>query len=293
MQLRRMCSVLAAAAMSVGFASFAAADVTGKVKLEGKAPELKEIDMSGVAECKAAHADPVYEESVVADDAGNLANVVVYIKADDPASLGGEVPTEPAVLDQKGCMYQPHVIAMMAGQELQVKNSDPFLHNVHSLAQTNPAFNFGQPNVDPGKKVEPPKTAENIKVKCDVHPWMNAYIIVLEHPFFGVSKEDGSFTIKGTPPDGDYTLQAWHESLGTQEVQVSVKDGKAELAEPITFKSQGAAAPQQQDNGVRLASLETKKEGGCSSGCCAEKTAAGSKMAEAPAPAPAQTAAAK
>ena len=278
----RMCSVLAAAAMSVGFASFAAADVTGKVKLDGKAPELKEIDMSGVAECKAAHADPVYEESVVADENGNLANVVVYIKADDPAALGGEVPKEPAVLDQKGCMYSPHVIAMMAGQELQVKNSDPFLHNVHSLAQTNPAFNFGQPNVDPGKKVEPPKTAENIKVKCDVHPWMNAYIIVLEHPFFAVSKDDGTFTIKGTPPDGDYTLQAWHESLGTQEVQVSVKDGKAELAEPITFKAQGAAAPVQ-DNGVRLASLETvKKSDGaaCPSGCCSEgKPAADTKLA--------------
>jgi hypothetical protein len=182
----------------------------------------------------------------------------------------------------------------MAGQELQVKNSDPFLHNVHSLAQTNPAFNFGQPNVDPGKKVEPPKTAENIKVKCDVHPWMNAYIIVLEHPFFGVSKEDGTFTIKGNPPDGDYTLAAWHESLGTQEVQATVKDGKAELAEPITFKSQGAAAPQQQDNGVRLASLETaakKSDGACPSGCCSEKTAADAKLAEAPA-APAPTAAA-
>ena len=279
-------SILTAAAMSVGLAALAHADITGKVKLDGKAPEAKEIDMSGVAECKAAHSDPVFEEAVVADDAGNLANVVVFIKADDPAALGGEAPKEPAVLDQKGCMYEPHVLAMMVGQDLVVKNSDPFLHNVHSLAQTNPAFNFGQPNKDPGKKVpDGPKTAENIKVKCDVHPWMSAYIIVLEHPFFGVSKEDGTFTIKGNPPDGDYTLQAWHESLGTQEVQVSVKDGKAEVAEPIAFKSSGAMAPAQ-DNGVRLASLETgaakTSTGGCASGCCSEaKPAADAKMATA------------
>jgi hypothetical protein len=112
-------TLLAAAAMSVGFVSFAAADITGKVKLDGKAPDAKEIDMSGVAECKAAHTDPVYEEHVVADEQGNLANVVVYIKADDAAALGGEIPKEAAVLDQKGCMYEPHVLAMMVGQELK------------------------------------------------------------------------------------------------------------------------------------------------------------------------------
>jgi len=283
-------TLLAAAAMSVGFVSLASADITGKAKLDGKAPEAKEINMSGVAECKAMHSDPVYEEQVVADESGNLANVVVYIKADDPAALGGEAPKEAAVLDQKGCMYEPHVLAMMVGQELKVKNDDPFLHNVHSLAQTNPAFNFGQPNKDPGKPVEPPKAAENIKVKCDVHPWMNAYIIVLEHPFFAVSKEDGSFTIKGTPPDGDYTLAAWHESLGTQEAKVTVKDGKAELAEPITFKAQGAAAPAQ-ENGVRLASLQTEKKGDGNCACCTEKGAADGKLADG-ARSPAQTAAA-
>ena len=283
-------SILTAAAMSVGLATLAAhADITGKVKLDGKAPEPKEIDMSGVAECAKAHADPVFEETVVADDQGNLANVVVFIKDDAGALAGQPVPTEPAVLDQQGCQYVPHVLAMMVGQELQVKNSDPFLHNVHSLAQQNPAFNFGQPNKDPGKKVDPPKTAENIKVKCDVHPWMSMYIVVVEHPFFGVSKEDGTFTIKGNPPDGDYTLQAWHESMGTQEVQVSVKDGKAELAEPITFKSQGAMAePVKSD--VRLASLQTEpksetKSAGCPSGCCETKTADGGKLADAAAPA--------
>src|SRR5207253_5146193 len=97
--------------------------------------------------------------------------------------------------DQKGCMYSPHVLAMMVGQDLVVKNSDPFLHNVHSLAQSNVAFNQGQPNIDPGKDMGPQKSAETFHVKCDVHPWMSAYVAVLDNPFFDVTKDDGSFNI--------------------------------------------------------------------------------------------------
>jgi hypothetical protein len=279
MQVRQW--VLAAAVSAAAACALTArAEITGKVKLDGQAPEPKQIDMGGVPECAKLHADPVFEETVFADENGNLANVVVSIKTDDPSALGGDVPKEPAVLDQKGCTYVPHVLAVMVGQEIVIKNSDPFLHNVHSLAQTNPAFNFGQPNVDPGKKVDPMKVAENIKVKCDVHPWMGMYLIVREHPFFAVSKEDGSFTIPGELPDGEYTLEAWHESLGTQEAKVNVSGGKAELAEPITFKASGASAePVNKD--VRLASLtqEKKADSSCSSGCCTEKSA-GTKMAD-------------
>src|SRR5262245_4198385 len=180
---------LYAATVSVALAGAARADITGKVKLDGKAPEPKQIDMKGVPECAKLHADPVYEETVVAGENGELANVVVFIKADDPAALGGEIPKEAAVIDQKGCMYEPHVLVCMVGQELKVKSDEPFLHNVHSLAQQNPSFNFGQPNKDPGKSVEPMKVAENIKVKCDVHPWMGMWLIVVEHPFFAVSGE--------------------------------------------------------------------------------------------------------
>jgi hypothetical protein len=261
-------TLLFAAAMSAALATVASAEITGKVKLDGEAPEARQIDMSGVKECNDQHPDPVFDDVVMVDDEGNLANVVVFIKTDDPGALGGDVPSTPAVLDQQGCVYVPHVLPMMAGQELIIKNSDPFLHNVHSLAQINPAFNFGQPNKDPGKKVDSPRAAENIKVKCDVHPWMSAYIVVLEHPFFGVSQEDGSFTIPGELPDGEYTLQAWHERFGTQEVQVSVQGGKAELSEPITFKAEGAMAEPVNPE-VRLASLEAgKKSDGCGSGCC-------------------------
>jgi len=266
------CCLLAAAVSvaSLGFGALAGADVTGKVKLEGKAPEPKEIDMSGVKECAAQHADPVYEETIVAGENGELANVVVAVKAEEAAALGGEVPREPAVLDQKGCQYIPHVLAMMVGQDLIVKNDDPFLHNVHSLAQINPAFNFGQPNKDPGKKVDPPKAPENIKVKCDVHPWMSAWIIVHEHPFFAVSGEDGSYTIKGLP-DGEYTLTAWHEKLGTQETKVTVKDGKGEVAE-IVFKAGSADAGSAAEGAAISASVSTEatrtSAGAMPGGCC-------------------------
>ena len=132
-------------------------------------------------------------------------------------------------------MYTPHVLALMVGQSLAIRNDDPFLHNVHSLAQTNPGFNFAQPNKDPGKEVDPPKVPEVIKVKCDVHPWMSEWIVVLDNPFFSVTNEDGKFSIKGLP-DGDYTLQAWQEKYGTQEQKVTVKDGKAEVN--FTFKAE-------------------------------------------------------
>src|SRR3954467_2320352 len=209
----QMLTAMLAAAACAALSMPVFADITGRVKLDGKAPEPRQIDMSGVKECADQHPDPVNEETIVADDKGNLANVVVSIKADDPSALGGEVPKEAAVLDQKTCMYTPHVLPVMVGQTMKIKNDDPFLHNVHSLAQTNPAFNFGQPNKDDGKPVDPPKAPEIIKVKCDVHPWMSAWIIVVDNPFFAASKEDGTYTIKGNLPDGEYTLHAWHEKL--------------------------------------------------------------------------------
>ena len=233
---------VAAAAFAMAVSSFAFAEIKGKVTLDGKPPEMKEIDMSAVKECAAQHADPVTEQTVVADDKGNLANVIVAIKKEEGKDLPGEAPSEPAVLDQKGCMYEPHAIAMMAGQEMVVKNSDAFLHNVHALSTVNPPFNFGQPTKDEeGKKLGPdaPKAAEYFRVKCDVHPWMSAYIGVFEHPFHAVSGEDGKYTIKGKVPDGEYTLVAWHEKFGEKEEKVTIKDGKAEKS--FSFKPEAAA----------------------------------------------------
>jgi len=264
----------ASAALSVSGVGAARADLTGAVKLDGKAPEAEQIDMAGVADCAKLHADPVYKEDVVVGEKGELKNVVVAIKKEDSPDLTGEVPKEAAVIDQKGCMYSPHVLAMMVGQEFKVKNSDPFLHNIHSLATTNPPFNKGQPNVNDGEKFDSPKAPETFHVKCDVHPWMSCYVAVFDHPFFSVSDDAGKFDIKGLP-DGDYTVLAWHEKLGTQEQKVSVKDGKGEVN--FTFKAEGAMAPANENKAI-LASDSGKTE--CKS-CCEGMTKAAAITASA------------
>jgi len=263
---------LAALALSA-LGGFASADITGKVNLDGKPPEQKEIDMSGVKECAAKHTDPVQEQTVVANDKGDLANVIVAIKKEEGKDLPGEVPTEAAVLDQKGCMYEPHALAMMTGQPFKVKNDDEFLHNVHSLSTVNPPFNFGQPTKDDGKDVDPMKAAEYFRVKCDVHPWMSAYIAVFEHPFFAVTKDDGTYKIpiKGLA-DGDYTLTFWHEKYATDPVEekITVKDGKVE--QNHTFKAEAAMAqPAVKD--VVLASDSGEKKMSCPACSDASKVA--------------------
>ena len=219
----------AVAVLAIG-AAVARADVTGHVTLAGPPPDMATIDMSGQKQCAALHPDPVTEETVVVGDKGELRNVVVSLKrSDDDAPLAGEpaVPTEPAVLDQQGCMFSPHVLAMRAGQPLVVKNSDPFLHNVHSQSTVNDAFNMAMPTKNDGERADPqPKAPETFKVKCDVHPWMTGWVAILNSPYFAVTGDDGTFDIKGLP-DGTYTLQAWHERYGVKEQKVTVKDGKA------------------------------------------------------------------
>ena len=260
--------VLAAAAVvALGVSSLTfAGDISGTAKLDGPAPEAKPIDMSGVEQCNSLHPDPVMEESVVANDKSMLANVVVAVKKEDSPDLTGEQPKEAAMIDQEGCMYKPHVLAMMGGQDLLIKNSDNFLHNIHSLSEKNPSFNIPQPNKNDGQKVDAPKTPEYFHVKCDVHPWMSCYVACFDHPFFGVSDKEGKWTIKNLP-DGDYTLTAWHEKLGTQEKKVTIKDGKPAEAIEFTFKPEGAMGPDVQD--VILASSSGDKDKGSCPACCA------------------------
>jgi plastocyanin len=221
--------------------------VTGKVTLTGKIPDMPEIvAIKSVPDCAKQHKDPVYEEKVVAGDKGELANVVIYVKTPEGKTLG-KVPTETATLDQKGCVYVPHVIAVMVGQPFAVKNSDPFLHNVHSLSLDNAAFNIGQPTVGE-KKFEPFKAVETFKVKCDVHPWMAAWVVVVDNPYFAVSSADekamGKYSIdtKGLP-DGEYTFVAWHEVYGTQEQKAKVTGGKAELNFTFNADKKAQAKP--------------------------------------------------
>jgi len=269
----------AAASVVLGFGAAASfADVTGTAKLDGKAPEAKTIDMSGVKECNDLHPDPVAEETIVASDKGELKNVVISIKQE---GLTGDVPKEPAVIDQVGCQYHPHVLAMMTGQDLLVKNSDPFLHNIHSLSQVNPAFNKAQPNKNDGEKMEAPKAPETYHVKCDVHPWMSCYVAVFDNPFFAVTDDSGKFAIKNLP-DGEYTLHAWHEKLGEQDQQIKVAGGKADKDIVFTFKPEAAQAPAVNETGVRLAS-DVKESTECKNGgaCCGGDVSKAAKIAAA------------
>jgi NADH-quinone oxidoreductase subunit N len=199
--------------------------VSGVVKLDGPPPQMAKIDMSGVAQCAQQHSTPVYQETVVTGADGGLANVVVSIRKEEGVALPSVPPGAPAVLDQHGCQYVPHVVALMKDQPLLVRNSDPFLHNVHTLPEKNEGENKAQPNVDPGSRLKTPKEAEYFRVKCDVHPWMGAWVAVLDNPYFAVTDKDGKFALPKGLADGEYTLVAWHEKFGTQQAKVTVKDG--------------------------------------------------------------------
>jgi plastocyanin len=233
---------LSAVAVSTLLSGAAIAQVTGTVVLDGKAPEPKEINMAATKECADQHTDPPLDETIVAGEKGELKNVIVFLKKEEGMDVPAEVPKETAVLDQKGCQYIPHVLPVMIGQKVSIKNDDNFGHNVHSFSKENPPFNFAQ-NKDPGKPIDPFKTVETIMVKCDVHPWMLAYVRVFDHPFFAASAADGKFAInaKGLP-DGEYTFVAWHEKLGEQEAKATVAGGKAEGLK-FTFKAASVQAP--------------------------------------------------
>jgi plastocyanin len=195
--------------------------IKGVVTAVGAADADVTIKMDADPVCAGLHTSPVESETTLANASGQLANVLVYVKS---PGLTGPAPSTPLVLSQQGCIYHPHVAAMVAGQTLKVVNQDPTLHNVHALAKANTEFNQAQPfqNMELERKFD--KTEMAIHVKCDVHPWMQSYITVLPHPYFSVTGADGSFSISGVPA-GSYEVEAWHETLGTKTGQVTVTAG--------------------------------------------------------------------
>ena len=200
-----------------------AGSITGRISFEGTPPTPTPIKMASDPYCEKQGA-AVSDTVVVAAD-GGLRNVFVYVK-DGLGDLRFPVPATPVVLDQKSCRYVPHVFGVQVGQPVEIVNSDPTLHNIHALAQANREFNIGQPN--PGKNTHTFSTKEvMVPFKCDVHRWMNAYAGVLDHPFYSVTSDEGRFELKDLPP-GTYTIEAWHESLGTQTQTVTIgeKDTK-------------------------------------------------------------------
>jgi hypothetical protein len=206
--------------------------VRGVVRFAGVAPQPQVLSMAANAVCAAHHRGQVIDESVLVNANGTLRNVVVWVSG-GLKNRRFSPPAEPAVLDQVGCVYTPHVVAVMVGQRLLVKNSDPFLHNVRAAAVNNPPVNIGQPTVDGGRPLVF-LAPDRLLVKCDIHPWMTAYVHVRENPFFAVSGTDGSFKLPDLPP-GKYEFTAWHEVFGEQRQTVSVEAGKP-LKLEFTFR---------------------------------------------------------
>ena len=209
------------------------ATISGKVKFTGAKPTMPKIDMTEEPKCKAKYtAAPPTDEAVVVNANGTLANVFVYVKAGLPEGYKAPAPAGPVTLDQDGCRYHPHVLGILVGQQLAIKNSDGILHNIKAKGTKNRPFNISQPTVMTSDRTF---TAPEVMVplECNVHGWMHAWLGVLPHPFFAVSGSDGSFTIKGLPP-GTYTVEAWQEKYGTRTATVTVAGSETKTAD-FTF----------------------------------------------------------
>jgi len=206
-----------------------AATVTGKVSFSGEKPTLRNIDMSANPVCARVHTTPQKSEEAIVNDNGTLRNTFVWIKSGLPDKQW-PTPSAPVELAQDGCMYKPHVIGVMTGQGIEIKNDDATNHNIHPLPKVNQEWNESQPPKGDPKTKSFAREEVMIPVKCNVHPWMRAYIGVVSHPFFAVTGDDGTFTIKGLPP-GTYTLEAWHEKYGTKDVQITVAPKESKTAD--------------------------------------------------------------
>ena len=191
------------------------ATINGTVKFDGTAPKPSKIDMSQDPGCKGTNEA---ENEVV--NGGDLANVFVYVK-DGLGNRTFDVPKDPVVLDQKGCQYHPHVLGVMAGQTVQIKNDDPTTHNIHPTPKDNREWNESQPPSSPTIEKNFAREEIMLPVKCNQHPWMKMYISVVKSPFFAVTDKAGKYEIKGLPP-GDYTIAFVQEKLGEQDQKVTV-----------------------------------------------------------------------
>ena len=208
--------------------------ITGTVTLDGTPPALRPIIMTAGPDCAKLHSTPLMYPEVVVGDHGALANVLVYVKS----GLGNyhfDVPATPATLDQVGCMYEPHVLGVMAHQTLDIKNTDPIVHNVHPVPHANRAWNKSQPVGSAPIEASFDNPDFAIPVLCNLHPWMRGYVFVFSHPYFDVTTAAGTFTLKNVPP-GTYTIEAWQEKYGTQQQTVTLA-AKAQQTVSFTFKS--------------------------------------------------------
>lgn len=210
--------------------------VTGKIVFAGKKPPRKIVDMDEDPQCRKLHKAAVVNNAIAVNRNGTLSNVFVYVKQ----GLDGkqfEPPATPATLDQKGCWFEPRVFGLQTGQALSVTNSDPVTHNVHPRPHDNREWNQSQAAGEPPIQRRFMHPEVMIRVKCNIHSWMRAWIGVVDHPYFAVTGADGTFALRNLPP-GAYTIEAWQEELGNQQQQVTVAPAGNSV---LDFTFQGVA----------------------------------------------------
>lgn len=199
------------------------AEITGKITLKGTPPAEKKVEFDAL--CGKLHTKDAFTRHYVVAPDGGLANVFVYLK-EGPAGKTYKPPTEVPVLDQVNCFYEPYVSGVMVNQKFKIKNSDPLMHNVHAMpkAAGNKEFNIGQPTKGMETEKSFPSREVLVRFKCDVHPWMFAYVGVMDHPYFAVTDKAGKFKLPADLPAGTYTLVAYHLKAGEVTQQVTVAD---------------------------------------------------------------------
>jgi plastocyanin len=213
--------------------------LSGRATFSGQPPEAEVLKMTSDQACVQGSTPNQVSDAVLIAADGGLKNVFVYVKDGLDPAYGFDVPTAAVVLDQKGCHYAPRIVGVRAGQPLDIVNSDATLHNVHALPMANPEFNQGQP-IQGFRTTRTFTTPEvMVRFKCDVHSWMAAYVGVVAHPYFAVTKDDGSFEIPNLPP-GTYTIEAWHEKFGVHVAKVTIGDKQSQTtAFTFTAKAEG------------------------------------------------------
>jgi plastocyanin len=200
-------------------ASTKSGSLSGAVQFTGTASPPATLAMAADPYCAGQNPEGAKTETLVINSNSTVRNVFVYIKSDVPGNY--PTPKEPILIDQAGCRYAPHVLGVQVGQPITILNSDATLHNVHALPTASKEFNLGMPIKGMKLTKSFAKPEVMVRMKCDVHPWMSAYVGVLPHPFFSVTDETGNFKIDGLPA-GRYTVEAWHETLGTRSQKIDI-----------------------------------------------------------------------